>query len=40
MRPQKINNRTLLRLIDSEKKSQTEAAKELGVSRQAVSYCR
>jgi predicted transcriptional regulator len=32
-----INDRKLLRLIDSESKNQSEAAKELGVSRQAVS---
>lgn len=38
MRPPKINDRKLLRLIDSQKKSQSEAAKELGVSRQAVSH--
>lgn len=33
----KINNRKLLRLIDKEKKSQSEAARTLNVSRQAVS---
>jgi predicted transcriptional regulator len=33
----KINDRKLLRLVDKEKKSQSEAAKELGVTRQAVS---
>lgn len=33
----KINDRNLLRLVDKEGKSQTEAAKEIGVSRQAVS---
>lgn len=37
MRSPKINNRKLLQLIDKEKVSQTMAAKELGVSRQAVS---
>jgi len=37
MRPPKINDRKLLQLIDKEKKSQTEAAQALGVSRQAVS---
>ncbi len=37
MRPPKINDRNLLRLIDKQKISQSEAAKELGVSRQAVS---
>jgi len=33
----KINDRRLLRLIDKEGKNQSEAARELGVSRQAVS---
>jgi predicted transcriptional regulator len=37
MRPPKINDRKLLRLIDKEKMTQTKAAKVLGVSRQAVS---
>jgi len=37
MRPPKINDRKLLQFIDKEKKSQTEAAQALGVSRQAVS---
>jgi len=37
MRPPKINDRALLKLIDSQKMSQSESAKELGVSRQAVS---
>ena len=37
MRPPKINDRVLLKLIDTQNKSQSEAAKELGVSRQAVS---
>ena len=37
MRPPKINDRALLKLIDSQKMSQSEAAKELCVSRQAVS---
>ena len=37
MRPPTINDRRLLRLIDSQKKSQTQAAKALGVSRQAVN---
>ncbi|MEA1949654.1 MAG: DUF134 domain-containing protein [Thermodesulfobacteriota bacterium] len=37
MRPPKINDHKLLRLIDKQKMNQTEAAKELGVSRQAVS---
>ncbi len=32
-----INDTRLLRLIDKESKSQSQAAKELGVSRQAVS---
>ena len=32
-----INDRKLLQLIDSEGKNQSDAAKELGVSRQAVS---
>lgn len=36
MRNQKINDRKLLQLIDSGM-SQSEAAKEIGVSRQAVS---
>ena len=36
--PEKVINDTrLLRLVDKEKKTQTQAAKELGVSRQAVS---
>jgi len=33
----KINDRRLVQLIDKEGKSQSDAAKELGVSRQAVS---
>lgn len=33
----KINDRKLLRLIDKQDKNQSETAKELGVSRQAVS---
>jgi transcriptional regulator with XRE-family HTH domain len=33
----KINDRALLRLIDIEKASQAEAARKLGVTRQAVS---
>ena len=33
----KINDRKLLQLIDKEKLNQSDAAKELGVSRQAVS---
>jgi len=37
MRPPKINDRRLLELIDREGLSQSAAAKELGVSRQAVS---
>jgi biotin operon repressor len=37
MRPPKINDRALLKLIDAQKMSQAKAAKELGVSRQAVS---
>jgi biotin operon repressor len=37
MRPLKINDHKLLRLIDKKKMPQTKAAKELGVSRQAVS---
>jgi len=37
MRPQIINDTKLLKLIDKQKKSQTEAAKVLGVSRQAVN---
>ena len=37
MRPPTINDRELLKLIDRQKMSQSEAAKELGVSRQAVS---
>jgi len=37
MRPQTINDTKLLKLIDKEKRSQTEAAKALGVSRQAVN---
>ena len=37
MRPPKINDRVLLRLIDVQQMSQSESAKELGVSRQAVS---
>ena len=37
MRPPKINDHKLLRLIDRQKMTQTKAAKELGVSRQAVS---
>lgn len=37
MRPQTINDTKLLKLIDKENRSQTEAAKALGVSRQAVN---
>jgi predicted transcriptional regulator len=37
MRPPKINDRQLFKLIDKEGFSQSAAAKELGVSRQAVS---
>ena len=37
MPEQKINDRKLLRLIDTELLSQSEAARKLGVSRQAVS---
>ena len=37
MRPPTINDRKLLRLIDKKRMSQARAAKELGVSRQAVS---
>ena len=37
MRPSKINDHKLLRLIDKQRMNQTETAKELGVSRQAVS---
>ncbi len=37
MRKPKINDRRLLQLIDKEKMTQSDAAKELGVSRQAVS---
>ena len=37
MRPPKINDRKLLQLIDKQNKSQSEVAKELGVSRQAIS---
>ena len=37
MRPPTINDRKLLRLIDKENKSPAEAAREIGVSRQAVS---
>ncbi|MCP3891553.1 MAG: winged helix-turn-helix transcriptional regulator [Desulfobulbaceae bacterium] len=33
-----INDTKLLRLIDREKKTQVEAAKELGVTKQAVNY--
>ena len=33
----KINDRKLLRLLDKEKMNQSEAARELGVSRQAVN---
>ncbi len=38
MRPPTINDRRLLELIDVNKLSQAKAAKELGVSRQAVSH--
>jgi predicted transcriptional regulator len=38
MRTPTIDDRKLLRLIDKEKKSQTAAAMELGVTRQAVSH--
>jgi biotin operon repressor len=37
MRKPKINDRKLLRLLDKDGKSQSEAARELGVSRQAVN---
>jgi len=37
MRPSKINDHKLLRLIDKHKMTQTKAATELGVTRQAVS---
>ncbi len=37
MRNPKINDRVLLQLIDKQGMSQSDAAKELGVSRQAVS---
>ena len=37
MRPPTINDRKLVKLIDVNKLSQAKAAKELGVSRQAVS---
>jgi predicted transcriptional regulator len=37
MRPPKINDRELLRLIDRQQMTQAQAAKELGVTRQAVS---
>ena len=37
MRKPKINDRKLLQLLDKEGKSQSEAARELGVSRQAVN---
>ena len=37
MRPPKINDPKLLRLIDKQGMNQAEEAKELGVSRQAVS---
>lgn len=37
MRPPTINDRKLVQLLDKDKKSQTEAAKILGVSRQAVN---
>jgi predicted transcriptional regulator len=37
MRPPTINDRKLVELIDSQKKNQAQAAKALGVSRQAVS---
>ena len=37
MPEQKINDRKLLRLIDTDLLSQSEAARKLGVSRQAVS---
>ncbi len=37
MRPPKINDRKLLRLIDRQQMSQSEAAKELGVTKQAVN---
>ena len=36
MGPAKINDRALLKLIDTQNMSQAEAAKALGVSRQAV----
>ncbi len=36
MRPETINDHKLLRLIDRDKLSQAEAARRLGVSRQAV----
>ena len=37
MPEQKINDRKLIRLIDIDLLSQSEAARKLGVSRQAVS---
>lgn len=37
MANERINDRELVRLIDKEGKSQSEAARKLGVSRQAVS---
>jgi len=37
MRPPKINDRKLLHLIDKQKMSQSAAAREIGVSRQAVN---
>ena len=37
MRKPKINDRKLLQLLDKDGKSQSEAARELGVSRQAVN---
>ena len=37
MRPSKINDNKLLRLIDRENMNQTEAAKKLGVTKQAVN---
>ena len=36
MRPAKINDCALLKLIDTQNMSQAEAAKALGVNRQAV----
>jgi len=37
MRPPKINDSKLLKIIDQDGKNQSEAARELGITRQAVS---